>query len=187
MSISDWLIIAAVLIGPILAVQVQKTIELWRDSKHKKLNIFKTLMATRGTKLSPAHVEALNMIDLEFAEKKSREKKVIEAWKIYRDHLYSLKTDHNDPNYNVKLYAWTERSNELLADLLYEMANSVGYDFDKVHLKKGSYTPQGYADIELEQGFIRRSFVQLFLGNKSFPVHIIEHPTQDNKELKKET
>lgn len=186
MAIGDWLIISAVLIGPVLAVQAQKTIESWRERKLKKLSIFKTLMATRGTTLSPAHVEALNMIDLEFSGRKAKVKKVIDAWKIYLDHLHSLNIDHSDPSYNVKLDTWTERSKELLAELLYEMAQSVGYYFDKVHLKKGSYTPQGHADIEFEQNFIRRSVVQLFLGNKPLPVQILEKPSQNDTDAKEE-
>ena len=182
MTTSDWLIISALLIGPIFAVQVQKAIESWRENKLRKLHIFKTLMATRGTPLSPPHVEALNRIDLEFFEKKPKEKKAIDAWKIYRDHLHSLKINPNDPTYSVKLDAWTERSNELLTDLLYEMAQSVGYVFDKVQLKRGSYTPQGHADVEFELNFIRRSFVDLFIGKKPFPVQFVENPSQKDSD-----
>ena len=172
MKIGDWFIIIAVLSGPILAVQVQKLIESWRESKLKKQNIFKTLMATRGRTLSQLHVEALNMIDLEFYSRKPKDKKVIDAWKIYRDHLNSLKLEHDDPDYKVRLERWTDKSNDLLADLLSEMAKAVGYDFDKVHLKKGAYIPQGHADVEFEQNFIRRSMVKLFLNDATIPIQI---------------
>ena len=82
MSIADWLMILAVLLSPVIAVQVQKGIEKWREGRNRKLLIFKTLMATRGSRLSPAYVEALNMIDLEFNTKKTKEKKVLNAWKV---------------------------------------------------------------------------------------------------------
>lgn len=177
MTIGDGLIIIAVLAGPILAVQAQKLIESWRGIKLRKKNIFKTLMATRGRTLSPVHVEALNMIDLEFSSGKPKDKKVIDAWKIYRDHLHSLKVDHSDPDYSVRLERWTDKSNDILADLLFEMAKTVGYDFDKVHLKKGSYTPQGHADIEFEQNFIRRSMVKLFLNDATIPIQITTPPS----------
>lgn len=173
MTIGDWLIIVAVLAGPILAVQVQKLIESWRESKLRKNNIFKTLMATRGRTLSPIHVEALNMIDLEFSSGKPKDKMVVDAWKIYRDHLNSLKVDRGDRDYSFKLERWTDKANDLLADLLAAMAKVVGYDFDKVHLKKGSYTPQGYVDIEFEQDFIRKSMVKLFLNDAKIPIQII--------------
>ena len=87
MTIGDWLIIFAVLLGPVLAVQVQKAIESWKESKQRKITIFKSLMSTRRTTLSPRHVEALNMIDIEFSPKRPKEKRVIESWKIYLDHL----------------------------------------------------------------------------------------------------
>ncbi|MCW7073998.1 MAG: hypothetical protein OCU20_09045 [Methanophagales archaeon] len=184
MTISDWIMISAVLLGPILAVQVQKLIEAWRERRSRKVSIFKTLMATRGTTLSPRHVEALNMIDLEFSSKKKKEKKVVDAWKIYLDHLHGLNLDYDDPDYRVKMDAWTNRSHELLTELLYAMACSLGYEFDKVHLKKGSYTPQGHIDMEMEQNFIRQSLVGLFLGKRSLPVSLVSDDT--SKTLVKE-
>lgn len=66
----------------------------------------------------------------------------------------------------------------MLTDLLYEMAKVLDYDFDKVHLKRGAYIPQGHVDIELEQNFIRRSLVDLFLGGKSIPINIVNPPEQ---------
>ena len=70
MTISDWLVILAIIIAPILAVQVQKIIESRRSKRERKLQVFKALMATRATPLSPIHVEALNMIDIEFYDDK---------------------------------------------------------------------------------------------------------------------
>ncbi|MCG0019452.1 DUF6680 family protein [Vibrio parahaemolyticus] len=66
MDIKDWITIGAVIIGPILAVQAQKIIENITERKRRKLQLFHTLMETRATRLSGAHVSALNMIDLEF-------------------------------------------------------------------------------------------------------------------------
>jgi hypothetical protein len=63
---SDYISIAAIFLGPIVAIQLQKFIERRKQSNERRENIFKTLMATRGSMLSTAHVEALNRIDLEF-------------------------------------------------------------------------------------------------------------------------
>ena len=60
MTIADGLIIAAVILGPILAVQAQRTIQTRKEERERKLWIFKILMATRGMSLSPRHVEGLN-------------------------------------------------------------------------------------------------------------------------------
>lgn len=66
MSLTDLITIVALLVAPFLAVFAQKQIEIWREKKSTKVWIFKTLMATRGRTLSLEHVQALNMIDLEF-------------------------------------------------------------------------------------------------------------------------
>ena len=49
-----------------------------KSTYQRKLDIFKTLMATRATPLARTHVESLNRIDIEFTGIK--EKKVREAW-----------------------------------------------------------------------------------------------------------
>ena len=85
-TISDILMIGAVILAPLIAVQVDKYLEKKRNKKERKLNVFKTLMATRGRVLDPRHVEALNMIDLEF----NGEKAVTVAWKAYLDHLANM-------------------------------------------------------------------------------------------------
>jgi len=82
MTTSDWVMIGAVLLAPLVAVQVQKWLERWREESERKKQIFKRLMATRATRLDPSHVTALNMIDLEFEEKA-----VLERWREYMDSL----------------------------------------------------------------------------------------------------
>jgi len=58
-TIADALIILATLFGPIAAVQAQKWIERAREKRASKVNIFNTLMATRGIRIaSMDHVKA---------------------------------------------------------------------------------------------------------------------------------
>ena len=132
MTISDWLVIAAVIVGPILAVQIQKFIENRKAIKDRKMQIFRTLMATRATPLAPLHVEALNMIDIEFY----KDKTIVGAWKLLLDNFGNYPKDPKEQNYQTRLTSSAERSSELLSDLLYEMAKALNYDFDKVHLRR---------------------------------------------------
>ncbi len=171
MHISDWIMIGAVLLAPVIAIQVQKFIENYKEKRGRRLAIFRTLMATRATAMAPQHVEALNMIDIEFYGIN----KITDAWKVYLDHLGSYpKPDETD--YTAKLDACTKKSQDLLVDLLHEMSKELNYNFDKVHLRRAVYIPQGHAEIEFEQNVIRRSMVDMFLGNKTFPVTIKELP-----------
>lgn len=84
---NDVAIVVATLLGPVLAIQAQKILERSRDRKERRMVIFRTLMATRASVLSPAHVEALNAIPIEFYGNTGKLKEINEAWKLYLDHL----------------------------------------------------------------------------------------------------
>lgn len=173
MTISDFFMIIAVVLGPIIAVRVQKIIEGIRDKQKRKDDIFKTLMATRGTKLSPLHIEALNRIDLEFSQDSIKEKPIIEAWKIYLDHL-NTHVDQKDPDFQSKLVRWGEKSDEYLIELLYSMAKALGYKFDKVQLKRGVYTPRGQVDLEIDQLVVRKGLIDMISGKQPLSVRIAD-------------
>ncbi len=166
------LMIIAIIIGPIMAVQIQKLLERRRQKRQAKEGIFKTLMSTRGTPVSLLHVQALNLIDLEFYGTNKKDKTVVDAWKMYRDHLYNHPNNSQEPDYKSKSESWGDKSRDLLTDLLFEMAQSLGYEFDKVHLKRGAYTPQVYGDTEFEQLYLRRKLVALFEGKTAIPISI---------------
>lgn len=137
--------------------------------------LFSSLMSTRATTLSPLHVEALNRIDIEFY----KNKKVTDIWKSLLDNFGNYPLDSKAVDYQIKLNSCAERSNDLLADLLYEMGQSLGYAFDKVHLRRGVYFPKGHTDLELEQQIIRRTLLEILVGKKSLPVEFTNLPKKE--------
>ena len=66
MTTPEVLTVLALIAGPISAVQIQTFLERRHQKHERRIITFKTLMAARGTGLSPDHVQALNMIDVEF-------------------------------------------------------------------------------------------------------------------------
>lgn len=169
-TISDGLMIFAVILGPILAVQIQKFIDRRSESRNKKMQVFRDLMTTRVSTLSFQHVSALNMVGLEFDRRKNQ--KVFNAWTTYLDHLGSYPSDDR------KLQPiWAEKKNDQLSDLLYEMSESLGFSFDKVHIKKAGYLPQAYVDQENANDFIRKSLVGVMLGELSIPMSVTDFPS----------
>jgi len=62
--------IFAIFRSPIVALRLQKELEDYNEKKSRKLSIFKTLLGTRANPVSLEHVQALNMIDIEFYEEK---------------------------------------------------------------------------------------------------------------------
>lgn len=174
MTASEWVMVAAILCGPVLAVQAQKWLEILRENKNRRLYIYKRLMTTRSATLSPNHVEALNAIDLEFNGKGRKDQRVRRRWKEYLDHLGSLNQDPEEQK--QQLDRWTDRGRDLLADLLYDMGLAVGYDFDKVHIRRGIYSPIGHANYEFETQAIRRLLLELLAGNRTLPMDVRSLP-----------
>ena len=125
----------ALVLGPVLALWLQRISERRQDSKHRKLTLFKELMATRApsARASPRHVDALNAVEVEFSSKAASDKTVFESWKRYVDHLNELTVDAQD---KAAVWRWQEETDELFAELLYEMSNALGFTFDKESLKK---------------------------------------------------
>jgi hypothetical protein len=188
MENKDIIMTTAVIIGPILAVQIQKKLEKFREKKQNRLSIFKTLMSTRAQRLNKDHVQALNMIDIEFYGRKiplfrtkyqtKKEQTVTHAWKIYNSHL-------NKPNEFPDVHIWISKSEDLFTDLLYAISQAMNYDFDKVQLQRDCYRPIAHGDLETTQMNILKGVENIFSGEKSFPMHITNIPlgnASDNQE-----
>lgn len=168
MEAKDILTIIAVLLSPVIAVRVDKFIENARSDNNRKIAIFKTLMATRGTKLSIEHVTALNQIDMEFYGKE-KFVKVVNAWKEYRDQLnVPFKTDD-------EFKRWNDKSEDLFANLLFEMGSSLGYKFDRVAIKRNAYSPTGHAKIENENYQIRQLLIKVLSGENAITTLQVVH------------
>ncbi len=163
------LTIIAIVCGPIIALQIQRKLDQEREALNRKLWVFKTLMSFRATALAPSFVQALNLIDVEFNGDNEKEKAVRNAWKVLLDHYYDLNRA-KQPNSD----ALTDKSTQLRANLLMAMGQCLGYDFDEVLVKKGSYYPSGLGDVEAEQHAIRRSVLNVLSGRSRIPVGIFE-------------
>lgn len=161
--ITDVAIVIAALLGPVLAVQAQKWIERKKEANDRRLQIFRTLMATRAATLSPTHVEALNAVPVEFYGASGKLKKINDAWKLYIDH-HDERLNFND--------AWATKREDLFQDLLYQMSRYLGYNFSKAQLARDIYSPRAHGDLETGQTIIRRGLVQLFEGQIALPVNI---------------
>ena len=168
-KITDIVMILAVVIGPIVAVQLTRYLDNKKEERERKLQVFKTLMETRAYNVSWQHVAALNRIDVEFY----KNKKVITAWKEYLDQLNSPITDNN---------LWADKRLNLFVELLYIMAQSLNYDFDKTHIKNSSYSPKAHGSFFDEQHVrdelksIRENALKMLTGQTPIPMEITNWP-----------
>lgn len=178
MDIPTWSIVLATLLAPLVAVHIQRHLDILREQRQRRKRVFETLMATRMARLSGDHVRALNMIDIEFDPTNSRrrsrrhqfDRAVIDAWRVYHDHL----GQPLDPDSIAEQRRRHERTDELFLDVLASMSVALGYQFDRVVLHRGCYAPQGHADLENEHFKIRKGVIDLLEGQSSLQVHIDE-------------
>jgi len=169
LKITDIIMIVAIFAGPIIAVKITEKMRLNKDSFDRKVHIFRTLMATRSAPLSAMHIEALNLVELEFQAAPHLSTTVVAAGRLYMDHL-------RDSQYPKDM--WNSRKVDLLVDLLYEMSKALGYNFDKVQIKAGSYYPSAYSETDDDNYATRKLWLEILHGKRSLPITSIIEPTQ---------
>lgn len=79
----DVINIISIIVSPIIAVIVGQILQNNSKKRAEKLEIFKTLMVSRGLGWSVESVRALNVIEVVFGD----DKNVLNQWKIYYDRL----------------------------------------------------------------------------------------------------
>lgn len=166
---TDVATILAIVLGPILAVGIDRFQQRWTDTKSRRLEIFRALMKTRKARLDPAHVSALNLIDLEFYGRQ----RVMAAFRSYIDHL---STPLPMPEGQAQFF---EQREDLLLGLLHAMGDELGYSFDKHELEKLSYGPTGWNSDQNMQRQNMALLNDLLQGRRPLTV-VAMQPTQQN-------
>ncbi|ADP69835.1 hypothetical protein Rvan_0554 [Rhodomicrobium vannielii ATCC 17100] len=174
MTVTDILLVCVTLLSPLIAVQVQKWIERSTERNRSRQQLFKTLMATRATRLATEHIQALNMISLEFGAR-PKVSNVIAKWRLYADHLNPPAPDTSQ--------AWQAKADDLFLDLLESMSKSLGYDFDKVEIRRGIYYPNGQLKNDLDREIFNTEILKIVKGEKPLPISI--SATQEAHEQQK--
>lgn len=164
----DIAIVFATLLGPVLAVQAQKWVERGRERQQRRLHLFRVLMTTRAAALAPTHVEAINMVPIEFYGRRKSFVDVVNSWKEYIEHLYS--DSQRDPP------RWGEKRVALLNKMLERMGEALGYKFNSVEISRELYSPKAHSTIESDQEIIRQGLAKLFKGEIALPMDVKTFP-----------
>jgi hypothetical protein len=172
-AIFDWLNVLAILLSPLIALQVQKWLESFSLKTRRKEEIFNSLMETRAQPLSYEHVRALNKIDIAFY----KNKKITRSWNAYRDHFNSFPKDGGEAEQKI----WRDKTPEKMAKLLTEMSKLLGYDFEETLLIKGAYIPVAHGQLEDELSAIRKGLVELLAFKHPLKVELVEKKTEQQK------
>lgn len=167
-----WTIIA-ILVGPISAVLVTRYMDNKRADIARKLDVFRTLMRTRGLPLDWDHVGALNLVEVEFIKHPD----VLNAWKEYLNHLAVELPQIEQKERHDQLAG--ERD-ALLTKLISEIAKVLKIKVEQLDILRGNYVPRGWEDAAWEERLARRGLIALVTGRTSIAVRLHPHePTTE--------
>jgi hypothetical protein len=117
-------------------------------------------MATRLIGISQEHVNALNLVEVDFYKCR----KVQQEWRAYKDHLFT--TDKEDE-------VWQEKKERLLANLLYQMARTLHFDIPALDIFKGGYAPKGWLHRDVRATGALEYIYKLSQGTKVVPIYVV--------------
>lgn len=151
--------------GPVRAARLTRDLQREAAVKDRKMELFRRLTATRGVRLNPDHVWALNLIPIEFNGVPA----VVASWRTYLEHLNF--PEPHDPAHKSAFFH--ERDKRLMA-LIEAIASNVGITFDRMDIQTYSYAPQGWSDDDHDARVIRKMALDLLRGLR--PLHIAPMP-----------
>ena len=161
----------ATLVGPIAAVAVTR----WNDRRHqtreRKMIIFRMLMATRRLEVSNDHVQALNLIEVEF----HKSPEVMDAWQKLSAHLTA---DSMQPTPEE----WNNRLRQIKAKLLGKIAEELGYSVTNLDIFAGGYAPKAWQINEDRTRHLTAYLFDLANHRNALPVALREPPQFTNTE-----
>lgn len=178
METKDWIIlvttVAAIIIGPIVAVWITRLNDERRDKKRRQYNVLHALMRTRAFSLHSDHVSALNLVQLEFYGLDD----VDTAFRHYMGHLNSTVPPATDVQANR---TFADERQDRFYTLVQKMAAHLGLTFDKADLKRLSYAPQGWQDAEAQQKTLSARIIELLEFRRPLPVKEFHASDVNNK------
>jgi hypothetical protein len=154
------LTIVAIVYGPIKAVQISQRNEDLRWARERKLAVLRDLMKTRGMRLDPVHVAALNVIEVEFYGDDA-------VLKSYNDYVRHLGSPLPYPDQQERYFR--ERY-DLFIQLAHSIGHSLSFKFDKGDISRLAYSPQGWEQDQLLRNKNAELFSELLEGKRALPV-----------------
>jgi len=117
------------------------------------------------------------MVDLVFygervlgiQRRSAKEQRVLDVWKEYHDHLNNKVDD-------TQVSLWLAQGDELFTNLLYAVAQDLGFKFDRVQLKRDAYSPVAHGEIEAEQTELRKAALSLVTGKHALKMNVVALP-----------
>ena len=153
-------VVVATFLGPVAAILVS----IWREDatrkRERRSEVFRTLMATRRIGLSPEHVKAINLVEIDFYGCSD----VQAAWREYKNHLFKPDAVENEE--------WGKTKERLLSKLLSEIGKVLRYRIDAMDIYDKGYVPKGWLHREERLLEATEFLYRLSKGTGALPIFI---------------
>jgi hypothetical protein len=159
-------VVIATILGPIVAVFVTRMIDDGRSRKQRQTDVFRSLMRSRRWALSPDYVNALNLVEVEFAGIKPVENAQRELFQHLNQHTQSQE--------------WGDKWRRLQTRLLYAIAVHLGYKMEQLDVLEGGYIPSDWGSLEDQQRALLHSMNELLSGKRLLPVQLVDQTPPAN-------
>jgi hypothetical protein len=166
----------AIIAGPLAAVLISRHLQDRSEKRSRQMQVYRSLMATRRSPLSPQRVEALNLIDVEFAKSHQTIFEFKKLVDLYND---TARWKSNDRDVRTQIL---QEVNDKTADMLNEMGKALGFNFESLELLRGGYAPEAFADIEDQQYQAREFLASLNRGTRAVPVIVVPATPKSGEE-----
>jgi len=133
---TDWITIAAIIVGPIVAVGITLWIEERRKRRDAKLLTLRLLLSTRDLTSDPNYQVAIKLVPIEFNDSP----KVLQAHKEYLE-AANVRLDGKSENEAQEI---TSATSVKQTRLLYEMSSVVGLKLRETDIQTGAFGTVGF-------------------------------------------
>lgn len=155
----DWMILAAVALGPIIGIWVTRVVDSHKEKARKREAVFEGLIKTRGLELSYEHANAFNMVPFLFKEPRVRA-----AYSKTMEALNDTSLSSSDDNvYNAAIV----RMNAARADLIREVGEAVGTPLPTSEMERFGYAPMAWRREHSEQETLRTHLIEALEGRRA--------------------
>lgn len=154
--------VAAIVFGPIKAVQISRENAKEDEKRRRQFDVFHNLMKTRRFSLSPEHVMALNLVQVDFYGLE----KIQAAYKRYVGILLGPFPKTVDPEAD----RFFQTKDDAFYDLVRDIGLELGFELDKHDLNRFAYGPVGWENDEGQLRAVRRLLVEVLSGQRGLPV-----------------
>ena len=122
----------AVILGPITAVGITLWIEGRRRDRDQKIQILRMLLSTRHLPGDPSYSLSVNMIPVEFNDKKA----VVAAWKTYMDCVRYTPSQENKIAHDHEIKIKQTK-------MIFEIMRSLGFSLSETDIQDTAYAASG--------------------------------------------